>query len=112
MKQILTALLLSLPFTLQAADLENELASAECVPSIQPGNQGRVFTCSQPAKGSLFQKLGIKKGDVIKSINNQPVDSPAAAMELYSRLKSEQKIQAITERQGKLITLEYPTQTK
>ncbi len=36
-------------------------------------------------------KLSLKRGDVIKSVNGEPVDSPAKAMELYNELeKSDQ----------------------
>jgi type II secretory pathway component PulC len=36
--------------------------------------------------GSLWQKYGLAKGDVIRSVNGEPLDSPAAVMRWYQAL--------------------------
>ena len=45
--------------------------------------------------------------DVIKSVNNEPVNSPTKAMELYNALKSEGKIRLSVERNGREETFNY-----
>ncbi len=89
--------------TKYTADLGSILQQARMVPNIVPGSGGRVdgfrFVAIQP--GSIYEKLGFKPMDVIKSVNNEPVNSPTKAMELYNALKSEGKIRLTVERNGR-----------
>ncbi len=84
------------------ADLGSILQQARMVPNIIPGSGGRVdgfrFVAIQP--GSIFEKLGFKPMDVIKSVNGEPVNSPTKAMELYNTLKSEGRFSFGVERNG------------
>lgn len=90
-------------------DLGSILQQARMVPNIVPGSGGRVdgfrFVAIQP--GSIYEKLGFKPMDVIKSVNNEPVNSPTKAMELYNALKSEGKIRLSVERNGREETFNY-----
>lgn len=89
--------------TKYTADLGSILQQARMVPNIVPGSGGRVdgfrFVAIQP--NSIYEKLGFKPMDVIKSVNNEPVNSPTKAMELYNALKSEGKIKLTVERNGR-----------
>lgn len=89
--------------TKYTADLGSILQQARMVPNIVPGSGGRVdgfrFVAIQP--NSIYEKLGFKPMDVIKSVNNEPVNSPTKAMELYNALKSEGKIRLTVERNGR-----------
>ncbi len=38
-------------------------------------------------RGSLFEKIGIKNGDIIESINGERIDNPDRALEFYSKFK-------------------------
>ena len=85
------------------ADLGSILQQARMVPNIVPGTGGKVegfrFVAIQP--GSIYEKLGFKPMDVIKMVNNSPVNSPTKAMELYQALKSEGRIELTIERNGR-----------
>ena len=96
MKLIIFFLILGLSFTTLAdnnsEDLSKILKDAEMVPYLKNGKV-EGFKIVTLKKGSKFERLGFKKGDVIKSVNGVPIDSPAKAMELYSKIKQEDKIQ-------------------
>lgn len=91
------------------ADLGNILQQARMVPNVIPGSGGRVegfrFVAIQP--GSIYEKLGFKPMDVIKSVNGQDINSPTKAMELYNALKSESRINIGVERNGRSENFNY-----
>jgi len=91
------------------SDLGSILQQARMVPNIIPGTGGRVegfrFVAIQP--GSIYEKLGFKPMDVIKKVNNEDVNSPTKAMELYNALKSEGRISLTIERNGRDETMQY-----
>ena len=69
-------------FAGEEADLKQILKYARYAPSGEAKAQ-------EEDENSVFQQLELKPGDVIKSVNGQPVDSPAKAMELYNELKAD-----------------------
>lgn len=83
-------------------DLSSILRQARMVPNIVPGGGGTVegfrFVSIEP--GSIFEKLGFRPGDVIKSVNGEPVNSPTKAMEMYQTLRSENSLALGVERDG------------
>ncbi|MCB0362642.1 MAG: general secretion pathway protein GspC [Bdellovibrionales bacterium] len=85
------------------SNLSEILNQARMVPNIIPGSGGRVdgfrFVSINP--GSIFEKLGFKTMDVIRSVNGEPVNSPTRAMEFYNALKSSSNIQLGVERNGR-----------
>lgn len=91
------------------SDMGSILQQARMVPNIVPGSGGRVegfrFVAIQP--GSIFEKLGFKPMDVIKKVNNDDVNSPTKAMELYNALKTEGNIRLTVERNGRDETFNY-----
>lgn len=103
-------------FTLRRDTLNDKLKSltdilnqARMIPNIVPGTGGRVdgfkFVTIQP--NSIYEKLGFKAGDSIKSVNGEPVNSPTKAMELYNALRSETRIRLGVERDGREETFTY-----
>lgn len=90
-------------------DLSSILNQARMVPNIIPGSGGGVegfrFVSIQP--GSIYEKLGFKPMDVIKSVNGESVNSPTKAMELYNALRTESKIYMQIERNGRLEDFNY-----
>jgi len=95
--------------TAQTADLGAVLQQARMVPNIVPGTGGQVqgfrFVAIQP--GSVYEKLGFKPMDVIKKVNNDDVNSPTKAMEMYNALKTEGRITLTVERNGRDETFIY-----
>ncbi|MGE0527056.1 MAG: type II secretion system protein GspC [Bdellovibrionales bacterium] len=95
--------------TKYTADLGGILQQARMVPNIVPGSGGQVegfrFVAIEP--NSIYEKLGFKPMDVIKSVNGEAVNSPTKAMELYNALKSEGRINLTVERNGRNETFTY-----
>lgn len=91
------------------SDLSSILNQARMVPNIVPGTGGGVegfrFVSIQP--GSIYEKLGFKPMDVIKSVNGESVNSPTKAMELYNALKTDSRISLQVERNGRLEEFSY-----
>lgn len=82
----------------------NALArQARIVPS-KKDNGFKVFSIT---KDSLYSKIGIQNGDVIKSINGIELSSPDKALEAYSRLQSTSKLSLDIIRRGQNETMEY-----
>ncbi len=105
-------------FTLRRTDVKNmtkNLASllqqARVEPVFSPDGisvEGFKFVGIQP--GSIYEKLGFKVGDMIKSVNGEPVNSPTKAMEMYNLLKNSSSVQLTIERDGQEQNLNYTVQ--
>lgn len=65
------------------------------------------FRLSAIRKGSLFEKLGIKNGDVINSVNGQPFTSAEGALSTYQSLKNESHFSFEITRRNQRQTLDY-----
>ena len=55
--------------------------------------------------GSLYRAIGIRSGDIIRSINGVAIDTPNKALDLYNQLKSKTKLILAIERRGQPLTL-------
>ena len=84
----------------KALDNMGQLATqARIVPSFKNGeSQGFKIFSIKP--NSLFTKLGIQNGDIIKRVNGFDINSPDKALELYSKLQSSNRIEIEFERGG------------
>ena len=85
------------------------LQDAKAVPYIIPGTGGEVggFKLVAIKPGSIYEKLGLKRGDILKGVNGEKVDSPQKAMELYQALKSADSINLEISRGGTTKNLNY-----
>ncbi len=60
------------------------------------------------APGSVFEKLGVRRGDVIKAVNGEFVDSIAKAQQMYQSFKSgTDNISIQIDRDGRPETLSF-----
>ncbi len=82
-------------YEVSSDDLSRELKNlntlsrdARIIPSFDKDNpeQSVGFKVFAIKRNTLFEKIGIKNGDVITSINGMPINSPDKALEIYSRL--------------------------
>ena len=78
------------------------LKQATMVPS---GNGGFLVKQIQP--GGLYEKLGLRAGDVIKTINGQPLNSMEDAIRLYQQMPTIGNVQMEIMRGGKPEQLYY-----
>ena len=89
-------------------NLPRVLQDAKAVPYTAPGaSEPSGFKLVAIKAGSIYETLGLKRGDIIKGVNGEPVDTPQKAMELYQALKSSDNIQLEIDRGGSPTTLNY-----
>lgn len=78
-------------------------SQARIVPS--PKDNGfKIFSIS---KNSIYSKIGIQNGDILKAINGIELSSPDKALEAYSRLQNASKLSLDIVRHGQNETMEY-----
>ncbi len=65
------------------------------------------FMVSRIKQGSIFQKMGLKNGDVIQGVNDSPIGSADDMLGLYKGLQSGSEITLNLKRRGKQETLKY-----
>ena len=56
---------------------------------------------------SLLGRLGVRNGDMLRTINGFDMTSPDTALEAYSRLRTADKLTLAIKRQNKEIAIEY-----
>ena len=78
------------------------LSQALIVPNPDGG-----FLVRQVQPGSLYEKLGLRQGDVIRNVNGQTLTSMDDVMRLYQQFGSAQRVLVEVQRQGRNETLYY-----
>jgi general secretion pathway protein C len=71
------------------------------------GNKIEGFKISKITKNSVFEKIGLKDGDTIKSINNNTLNSYADAMKVYSNIKDITYLNIEVLRKNEVVELNY-----
>ncbi len=79
---------------------------ARIVPSFKNGvaNGFKMFSIKP---GSIFAKIGLQNGDVIKKINGYEMNSPDKALEIYQKLKDTTSVNIELERRGQGMSVNY-----
>ena len=65
------------------------------------------FLISKVRKDSFVGKIGAQKGDIIRSVNGEKVDSVQKAFKLYNSFKNNKSLDMIITREGKPVTLNF-----
>lgn len=90
----------------QLEDLGAISRQARVIPHYRDGKpQGFKIVGVRP--GSLLSQLGVRSGDVLKSVGGEEIDSPNKALEMFERLKSTDNVVLEVDRRGSATTLEY-----
>jgi len=82
------------------------LTQARALPYLEEGKTVG-FRISEISPGSIYEKIGLKNGDVIQKVNSQDVDDPAKFFQLYQGLRTERYIAIDLIRGGARQTLNY-----
>lgn len=85
----------------------NEINKNIGIREIKGENGLMEFGISFIRKGSPFDKLGVRRGDVIKSINGQKIDSYNAAFGVYKNISNITNLSMVIERNKEEMELEY-----
>lgn len=70
-------------------------------------NPGGGFQVREIQPGSLYEKLGLRVGDVIRSVNGQPVNNMDEVMKMYQQFGNSSQINVDVMRGGRNETLHY-----
>ncbi|HEY1088117.1 MAG TPA: type II secretion system protein GspC, partial [Archangium sp.] len=88
------------------ANLNDVAMQARIVPAFKDGvAQGFKLFSIRP--DSIYSKIGVQNGDVIKRINGFDLNSPEKALEIYSKLKESARIDIEVERNGASVRKTY-----
>lgn len=77
------------------------------IKELKEGNQIKGFKVNFVKRGSDFAKLGLKRGDVIKSINGQELNSYNSALEIYKNIDTMEDLTLTIKRGKEEMELEY-----
>lgn len=88
------------------SNLNDVAMQARIVPAFKDGvAQGFKLFSIRP--DSIYTKIGIQNGDVIRRINGFDLNSPEKALEIYSKLKEANRIDIEVERNGAVLQKTY-----
>jgi general secretion pathway protein C len=87
-------------------NLSDLATKARIVPSFKNGvaNGFKLFSI---VPDSLYAKIGIQNGDVIRRINGYEMNSPDKALEIYQKLRDANRIEIELERRGETLRKSY-----
>jgi general secretion pathway protein C len=88
------------------ANLNDLAMQARIVPAFKDG-QAEGFKLFSIRPDSLYSKIGIVNGDVIKRINGFEMNSPEKALEVYTKLKDATRIDIEVDRNGTSVRKTY-----
>jgi general secretion pathway protein C len=88
------------------ANLNDVAMQARIVPAFKDG-QAQGFKLFSIRPDSIYSKIGVQNGDVIRRINGFELNSPEKALEVYSRLKEASRIEIEIERNGSTLRKTY-----
>lgn len=98
-------ILLTLPFTLSLTAFSEEASPLKEVVNLTKGipSQGKLsgFKIPKVPDGSLYAKMGLKEGDIIKEVNGVPLAGVSQAIKTLVSLREASKIHLLVERNGK-----------
>jgi len=77
------------------------------IQEVKKGNKIEGFRVTFIRRGTPFAQLGVKRGDVIKAINGQELNSYSAALNAYKDIDKAQNITLVIERKNQEMELEY-----
>jgi type II secretory pathway component PulC len=71
--------------------------------------QGRIvgFRITRIEQGSLYEKIGLRKGDVLLRVNTRNLDDPAKLFSLYQEMRNKRHISLLLSRNGQDQTFNY-----
>lgn len=82
------------------------MTDARLLPSIRDGKV-EGFRASEVKPQGIFGTIGIKNGDILRAINDFPIDSPEKAIQSFASLKGQTRIKLDLVRDGQPTTFNY-----
>lgn len=83
------------------------MTEARAVPETDASGKYVGFKILYLKEGSLFEKIGIERMDVLTRINGYELNSPESALQLFGRLKTANQFTIDLKRNDRSVTLDY-----
>jgi len=90
-------------------NLDQYIGSARVVPYFK-GGEPYGFRVSNLKEDTLVYELGVRSGDIIRSVNGNPIRTPEDAFSMYQELQNQSSVEVELERAGETTTLTMPLQ--
>ncbi|MCX7959177.1 MAG: PDZ domain-containing protein, partial [Deltaproteobacteria bacterium] len=87
-------------------NLNDVAMQARIVPNFE-GGKANGFKIFNIKANSIYEKIGLKNGDVIQKINGFEINSPDKAFEVYQKLKDAKAINIDISRDGRNMSFDY-----
>lgn len=89
------------------ANVARLMTEARAVPEHDSKGNLTGFKIVYLKEGSLFEKIGIEKMDVLTRINGYDLDSPEKALQLFSKLRTAEQFTIDVLKDNRPVTLDY-----
>ena len=93
-----------------ASDQKSLKESAPRIVPYYEGGAAKGFRLQGLKSGGMFSAIGIRNGDVILSVNGNPIDSPQKALDIYQNMMTQSSVNLTVLRRGKEEQLTYSIQ--
>ncbi len=88
------------------ANFSQELRLAQMQPRVVDGKTDG-FLIRSLRRNSILNKLGLRRGDVVMSVNGISLDSPEKALQIFQQLREARQIDLAVERRGQAMSFAY-----
>lgn len=88
------------------SNINDVLTQARAVPHFENG-QPAGYKLIQIVPGSVYEKLGLKNGDVLAGVNGEAITDPSRAFELLNQLKTASQLELTVKRDGRTSNMSY-----
>lgn len=92
--------------TRSLADFQTLSQQVRVVPAFKDG-VARGFKVFSIRPDSLFARLGLRNGDIVRRINGLSLESPEHALEAYTRLREASHLEVEVDREGQPVRQKY-----
>ena len=90
-------------------NLDQYIGSARVVPYFK-GGEPYGFRVSNLKEDTMVYELGVRSGDIIRSVNGIPIRTPEDAFNAYQELQNQSAVEVELERAGESTTVSMPLQ--
>ncbi|MGD9365403.1 MAG: type II secretion system protein GspC [Desulfobacteraceae bacterium] len=88
-------------------DVSKLMTQIKITPHVGENGQQAGLAVSNIKPNSIFRRMGLRNGDVLKSVDGQNIQSVDDALRLYENLKSTDSVSVMIQRRGRDRTIEY-----
>lgn len=65
------------------------------------------FRVMKIKKGSIYEKIGLRDGDIIKKFNSKPIRNSMEAKSIFHQIKTMKRVDLLVKRNGQEVPLHY-----